>query len=87
MREAKFVEDFVQTGSAQSNLPLLLQQGLDVPHGPLIGIETVLRRRFVEEDVPKNLPPLRAQGLRAGPFLRREEGVKAPMKIAIQPLF
>ena len=85
MREVEFVEDLVQAGGAQAELPLLRQQRLDVARRPLIGIEAIIGRRFVEQDVAENLAALWTQGLRTGSLLRREQGVEASVEIGIQP--
>jgi len=87
VRKPEFVEYLVQAGAAQGDMPLLVKPFPHARRGPLVAVEPKVRRRLVEQDMAQDLPPLRAQGLRARPLLGGEQGVEAAVEVAVQPFF
>jgi hypothetical protein len=87
VREPEFVEDLVQPGGAQGDLPPFVKPLPHARRGPLVAVDAVVRRGLVEQDMAQDFPPLRAEGLRPRPALGGEQGVETAMKVAVQPGF
>jgi len=87
MGKAQLVEDFIKAGGVQGHVPLAPQQFRDVRRGPLIAVDAIVGRDLMQQDVAQDFAALGCQRLRAGPFLRREQGVEASVEVAVQPDF